>query len=586
MQLQTSRGLAAPGVRGRSLFIAFFVLISTLGGSGCATVSWVDRPVRIEGHSKKEGVDDVLPTVTSTIEDDTGAGFVVVVAVRQGKTLHRKELYRKAQVGHWRNGEEAAGGWMAGSILHTLLFGVATGLILRGDPPDRPPNPELAQRFGLATLATGGGMAAASGISMLTTVSPPLRRSVGREYRTAEVKRFSVPIRRADVTLTDSDGGVVVSSTTGARGLVRLELPWEPGSGPMPTGFRLSVRADGAEVIDRLSVTGTEAYLASHQATVAAHVREHRFEDAHAHLTSVEIAPLRSVELWGPFCEAAASRFSMDGEGEALRGWLDGAPDHAGACGVARGVALAADIDRAMRQSPPDLDEAASRLAAAPIEGPAPEAAQAAWCRGVLPHARAAVRGAKVEAAAKFLGDRTGVCADVWRELEPAVARRASRGLSRSRPEEAAAWIGVLEASPGSVGNVAELKAGLRSLRVQLREKEQRAEQRRREREFEQRMGSWNGRISRALQACRTYGRELNRRKSDVRRLAGNRDPRTDDAVMALQAWVDDQQSGAFGDSLQDMGAIMHEMEQAGYEGVDTSARRRDFAQRARSSCP
>jgi hypothetical protein len=55
---------------------------------------------------------------------------------------------------------------------------------------------------------------------------------------------------------------------------------------------------------------------------------------------------------------------------------------------------------------------------------------------------------------------------------------------------------------------------------------------------------------------------------------------------MALEAWIDDQQSGALGDSLQDMGAIMREMEQAGYEGVDTSARRRDFAQRARSSCP
>jgi hypothetical protein len=562
--------------------------MTMLGGAGCATVSWADRPVRIEGHFKKEVVDELLPTVTSQIEEDTDTSFVVVVAVRQGKTLHRKELYRKAQIGRWENGQEAAAGWILGSIVHTFLFGLVAGYILEGDPPDRPSNPELAQRFALVAVAGGGGMAAASGISMLTTVSPPLRRSVGREYRTVEVKKFSVPIRRAEVTLFDSEGGVVVSSTTGSRGEARLELPWQPGLGPLPTGFRLRVRTDGAEVLDRLSIIATSAYLASHQATVAAHVRERRLDDAHAHLKSVEIVPERLGELWGPFCEAVAARFSTDREVDALQGWLEGAPDHAGACGVTRGLALAADIDRAMRPSPPDLDLAASRLASAPGKGPAREAAQAAWCRGALPHARAAVRGARVEAAAKLLDDRSRSCVDVWHELGPVIGRRASRGLSRSRPEEAAAWIGVLEASPGLVSSflVAELKARLGSLRTELRSKERYAEQRRREREFEQRMASWNGRIRGALRACRNYGRELGRRKSAVLRLAAKRDPRTEDAVMDLQTWIEEQQDGAFGDSLQDMGAIMREMEQAEHEGVDTSARRREFARGAQSSCP
>jgi hypothetical protein len=175
---------------------------------------------------------------------------------------------------------------------------------------------------------------------------------------------------------------------------------------------------------------------------------------------------------------------------------------------------------------------------------------------------------------------------DVWRELGAAVAGRASRALSRSRPEEAAGWIRVLKVSPGSEEKVAELKAGLGSLRTQIRSREQYAELRRREREFEQRVASWNGRIDGVLRACKNYGRELGRRKSAVLRLAAKRDPRTEDAVMDLQTWIEEQQDGAFGDSLQDMGAIMREMEQAEHEGVDTSARRREFARGAQSSCP
>jgi hypothetical protein len=61
--------------------------------------------------------------------------------------------------------------------------------------------------------------------------------------------------------------------------------------------------------------------------------------------------------------------------------------------------------------------------------------------------------------------------------------------------------------------------------------------------------------------------------------------PRVNEEVEGLQAWIERQQDGEFGRRLEDLQAIMEEMRQAEYEGGSTELLRQELAVQASRHC-
>lgn len=87
------------------------------------------------------------------------------------------------------------------------------------------------------------------------------------------------------------------------------------------------------------------------------------------------------------------------------------------------------------------------------------------------------------------------------------------------------------------------------------------------------------------LAACDVYNAELSRRKRRIYAMQADFNPRVSDEVEDLQAWIERQQGGEFGRRLEDLRAIMEEMQQAEYEGGSTGLLQRELATQASRHC-
>ncbi len=256
------------------------------------------------------------------------------------------------------------------------------------------------------------------------------------------------------------------------------------------------------------------------------------------------------------------------------------------------GAALEARTAQAVAAG--DLAGARTLLALAPAGSPGEDAAGSAWCAGTAALVTTALGTGDLSAATAILGSPppAGACEEIWDANRTAVRDRALRAVRREDLDLARGWAALMRQDAGAPDAAGSVEAEIADAAERLAEREERAEAAQKAREERARQEglariaqSWRGRITLVLAACDVYTAELSRRKRRIYAMQADFDPRVSDEVEGLQSWIERQQTGEFGRRLEDLRAIMGEMQAAEYEGGSTQLLQRELAVQASRHC-
>ncbi len=240
--------------------------------------------------------------------------------------------------------------------------------------------------------------------------------------------------------------------------------------------------------------------------------------------------------------------------------------------------------ERSLSATPPDIEGARGFALSAPEGSKAAASVRPIWCGGIAAPFAAAVEGGESHSALSLLDD-TGhwpECRDLWDGARRRAAQLADRAIQRREVDEANDWYAYMNRDPGVTDE--ELDRFNDRIEVLERRLESEAEAAA-ERTLKDQRASWKGRTRKALGRCDDFVSEVWRRRAEMERLARNFDDRLYEVQEQTDAWLTEQQDGAFGDALEDLNTIMMEMEDQESEGFDTRQMRYELARQTESRC-
>lgn len=96
----------------------------------------------------------------------------------------------------------------------------------------------------------------------------------------------------------------------------------------------------------------------------------------------------------------------------------------------------------------------------------------------------------------------------------------------------------------------------------------------------------WRRRANQDLRQCDTYVREVRRRRAEMIRLARAGSPEYEEVRERNDEWLEEQENGPFGEALEDLRAIMDEMQELeNDEGTVTLPLRAQLARQTALRC-
>ena len=498
--------------------------------SGCASRAWTSREIGVP-ELRSEDAEPFLEGRLTLAGESDGA-LIVRASVKSSLETRRFNVHQIARYQRYEHGPARSLSWFAAAA----AAGAAGAWATWGE------RDVVTQQV----VATGGNTGTTSPVEETTVTEPVASPAVG-------------------VALLATAGGFA------AGGTVQLASPLAPPMNRTVSETRESLPSTwastplgNAEVSLRFS-TGDVAWRG-------------RTDDAGAAVAEFRLPPSGplpiSVALAGPGASLVQhAELRID----TTEAW---------------GAALAARTTDAVAAG--DLPGARSLLALAPARSPGEAAAGAAWCVGIAPLVTSALGSGDLSTATALLGTPppAGGCAEIWDASRAAVRDRARRAVRREDLDLARGWASLMRRDPGAPEAAEPVEAEIAEVAERLAEREARAEAAQEAREERARQDqqariaqSWRGRITLVLAACDVYNAELSRRKRRIYAMQADFNPRVSDEVEDLQAWIERQQDGEFGRRLEDLRAIMEEMQQAEYEGGSTGLLQRELATQASRHC-
>lgn len=532
---------------------------------GCASLQWstTTRPIS-ETFNETRKLE--APAVKVTVASDEKEALALSVLVENRRMVDTRQRIRHLEIGKWRNGADQSKYWFVGAVMHNLLFALSAGLIWR-EYNDL--------ESGLVALAHGnfGGLAIAlPGFAQLLTEGlPPVVRPGRKATVTRSSKELRLPRRSTTVTLSTADGQVLDEQTTDRKGRIQFTVG---ADSPAALGDSLKVASGGQSASVSLLPTGI--HLTAHRATVASLVGSGDLLGAKEHIDSIAISKENGPKLWPDLCAGLRASLDVGGDPVALIDIAAGWPLDLPVCKEAV-IAIGVAELRAAQTKGGDLDGVLDQR----YKGALKELSAASCTLRRRELVAAVSRRPADEVEFQIPRGASTECAGVRAAQVGPLSQRIRTALSRENLEDASILLEAYSWAANDSDSYEVFEERIDALQERLEQRAEAAEVAAQKRVA----SSWQWRIKSALTACDTFRKELSRRKNRIYTLQNNFDPRTEREVQKLEDWLSTQEDGAFGDALHDLRSIMDEMEEAEYEGNDTSSRRQELGWRTQDHC-